>query len=151
MSTPRTRFERKAALDDIFDAMATDNLGWIPITESTGGGRERLLGIVTLQSVLSAYRLALRRKVRRTDAMMVGSTLLEVEVTANSPLCARAVRDLQLPEDALLVSYTRGEVVRFPHGETIFEPGDRVGVVTSIAAEDRIRRYFEDELFVERI
>lgn len=151
MTAPRTRFDRKAALDTIFDSMATENLGWIPITESIGTGRARLVGIVTLQSVLSAYRLALRRKVRRADAMMVGSTLLEVRVTQDSPLCAVPVKDLHLPDDALLVSYTRGEVVRFPHGATIFEPGDRVGVVTSVAAEERIRRYFEEEYLVESV
>lgn len=150
MTSPRTRFDRKASLDTIFDSMATENLGWIPIVEPIDRVRYRLIGIVTLQSVLSAYRLALRRKVRRTDAMMVGSTLLEVQVTPESPLCVMPVRDLQLPEDALLVSYTRGEVVRFPHGATIFEPGDRVGVVTSVAAEERVRRFFEDELSVER-
>lgn len=150
MTAPRTRFDRKAALDTIFDSMATENLGWIPITESVDGSRNRLVGIVTLQSVLSAYRLALRRKVRRTDRMMVGSTLLEVRVTPDSPLCNMPVKDLQLPDDALLVSYTRGEVVRFPHGGTTFEPGDRVGVVTSVASEDRIRRYFEEEFLVER-
>ncbi len=150
MSAPRTRYDRTAALDTIFDSMATENLGWIPITETVHGRRDRLVGIVTLQSVLSAYRLALRRKVRRTDRMMVGSTLLEVRVTADSPLCNLPVRLLELPDDALLVSYTRNEVVRFPHGGTTFEPGDRVGVVTSVASEERIRRYFEDEFRVER-
>ena len=151
MTAPRARFDRQAALDTIFDSMATENLGWIPITETAEGRRERLLGLITLQSVLSAYRLALRRNVRRTDAMMVGSTLLEVRVTHASPLCAVPVRDLELPDDALLVSYTRGEVVRFPHGDTTFEPGDRVGVVTSVAAEQRIRRFFEEEYMVERV
>ena len=145
MTTPKTRFDGKASLDMIFDSMATENLDWIPITEGPEGSASRLIGIVTSQSIFSAYQLALRRTVRRTDSMVVGSTLLEVRVTADSILCGTPVRELQLPEDALLVSYTRREVVRFPHGDTVFEPGDRVGVVTSVAAEERIRRYFEDE------
>ena len=151
MTTPRTRFDRKASLDMIFDSMATEALDWIPITEGTVGSSFRLIGIVTSQSIFSAYQLALRRKVRRTDSMVVGSMLLEVRVTEDSILAGTPVRDLQLPEEALLVSYTRGEVVRFPHGDTVFEPGDRVGVVTSVAAEERIRRYFEEETKIERL
>ncbi|CAN5693962.1 hypothetical protein BH23CHL2_BH23CHL2_01730 [soil metagenome] len=63
---------------------------------------------------------------------MVGSPLLETRVTPESPLCKVPVCELQLSEDVLLASYTR------------------VGVVTSVAAEDRIRRYFEEEFLVER-
>ncbi len=149
MSEPRTHYERSSPLDDIFDSMATENLGWIPIVEQGESGRIQLAGIVTIQSILSAYRHALQRTVRRTDAMMVGSTLLEVRVTPESPLCHGPVRDLNFPEDALLVTYTRRQVVRFPHGDTVFEPGDIVGVVTSVSAESRIRRLLEEEFLVE--
>jgi CIC family chloride channel protein len=150
MAAPKVRHDSRVSLDEIFDSMANENLGWIPITDGTDGMSDQLVGIITSQSIFSAYQLALRRKVRRTDSMVVGSTLLEVQVTEDSILCGTPVRDLQLPGEALLVSYTRREVVRFPHGNTVFEPGDKVGVVTSVAAEERIRRYFEDETRVVR-
>lgn len=101
--------------------------------------------------MLAAYRRALQRNVRRADAMMVGSTLLEVRITPQSPLAGRPVRELDLPDDALLVTYTRGQVVRFPHGDTVFEPGDVVGVVTTAGAEARIRRLLEDEYLAEGV
>jgi CIC family chloride channel protein len=151
MSEPRVLLDQRTTLDVVFDSLVTEGFDWIPIVDSGGDARQRLLGIVSFQSILGAYRQALQRNVRRTDAMMVGSTLLEVRVTSESPLCRLAVRDLELPEDALLVSYTRNQVVRFPHGDTVFEPGDIVGVVTSIAAETRIHRFLEDEMRVEPI
>lgn len=132
--------DRSVALDEAFDLMVTGNVAWLPVRD-----REtlQLAGIVTYHSILTAYRRALTRKVRRTQSMTVGSTLLEVQVTENSPLYHCPVREIRLPDDALLVTYTRGGVVRFPHGETVFESGDIVGVVTSIAAEERIRRFLE--------
>lgn len=151
MVQPRTRFGRNATLDQVFDSMAAENLGWLPIVEPLGAGRLKLLGILTVGSVLAAYRRALQRNVRRADAMMVGSTLLEVRITPQSPLAGRPVRELDLPDDALLVTYTRGQVVRFPHGDTVFEPGDVVGVVTTAGAEARIRRLLEDEYLAEGV
>lgn len=142
-------FTTRDHLDKVLDSMVNQNLHWVPVTENGAGGR--ILGMLTFPSIFGSYREALTRNVRRTDELMAGSLLLEFEVSNESPLCAIPVKDLDLPDDALLVSYTRAKVVRFPHGETVFQPGDLVGVVTSRAAEQRIMRYLENELLlVER-
>ncbi|HET8629634.1 MAG TPA: chloride channel protein [Thermomicrobiales bacterium] len=128
-------------LDTALDTMTSDGLAWAPVLDAEQGGR--LAGVVTVGGILRAYREALHRSVRRTDSIALGSTLLEVTVTPDSPLATRAVRDLALPAETLLVACRRGAVVTFPHGDTVFQPGDVVTVVTSVPQEERVRRYLE--------
>ncbi|HEX5504395.1 MAG TPA: chloride channel protein [Thermomicrobiales bacterium] len=129
------------ALDTALDTMTSDGLAWAPVLDPEQG--RRLAGIVTVGGILRSYREALHRSVRRTDSIALGSTLLEVTVTPDSPLATRAVRDLALPAETLLVACRRGAVVTFPHGDTVFQPGDVVTVVTSVPQEERVRRYLE--------
>jgi trk system potassium uptake protein TrkA len=51
---------------------------------------------------------------------------------------ARAVQDIELPLEAILVVVFRGEETIIPHGDTIIQPGDEVVALTSPDLERRL-------------
>ncbi|HEX2280415.1 MAG TPA: chloride channel protein, partial [Thermomicrobiales bacterium] len=122
-----TWLDPSASLDLALDTIASGGLSWVPVVHAQ---EYRLEGIIAVDDILRAYRAALARSARRTTSLATGSTLLELNVNQGSPLLGRALRDLKLPEDALIVSRARNGVVTFPHGDTMFRPGDVVTVVT---------------------
>ena len=84
MSAPKTNFDAAQPLDDALDTLAGDGLTWAPVLDDQR--RERLLGTVSVTGILAAYRGGLRRTVRRASGLAIGSVLIEVQVTATSPL-----------------------------------------------------------------
>ena len=55
--------------------------------------------------------------------------LTEAALDQRSPAVGKALRDLRLPNEALLVSVVRGETASIPRGDTRLEIGDRVGFI----------------------
>ncbi|HSG78617.1 MAG TPA: NAD-binding protein [Acidimicrobiia bacterium] len=64
-------------------------------------------------------------------------TVIEVVVPDNVP--PRAVMDLALPVDAVLVRVTREGAVIIPRGHTVIQAGDRVLAVTSLDLESGVK------------
>ncbi len=62
--------------------------------------------------------------------------IVELEISTASPAVGKLVRDLELPQDCLLVSVMRGEEVIFPRGETMLSSGD---TVIALAASGKAR------------
>ncbi len=54
--------------------------------------------------------------------------------------CGRAIKDLNLPRECVLVSILRGEEVIIPRGENALQPGDSVIAVTSPESERELKR-----------
>ncbi|MDX1623575.1 MAG: Trk system potassium transporter TrkA [Gemmatimonadota bacterium] len=67
---------------------------------------------------------------------------MEVEVGESARAANRVVRELDLPEGAILGSIQRGEEIEIPRGSTRIEPGDRVVVFALPAAIDETAAYF---------
>lgn len=57
--------------------------------------------------------------------------IVETEISSNSPVLKKAIKDIKLPEDCLIVSIVRDEEVVFPHGNTVLESGDTLMVLIS--------------------
>ena len=53
---------------------------------------------------------------------------------------ARMLRDLALPDEAVVVALFRGDATVIPHGETEIRPGDEVVALTTPALEERLTR-----------
>jgi chloride channel protein, CIC family len=137
-----TRIDTSASLDLVLDTLASGGLSWLPVVDPDGGW---LAGVITMEDILKTYRSALTRTARRTANVATGSTLLELTVTEHSRLTGCPVRELHLPEETLLVSRSRNGVVTFPHGDTVFQPGDVLTVVTSRASEESVLKFFDQE------
>ncbi|MDP2951719.1 MAG: TrkA family potassium uptake protein, partial [Chloroflexota bacterium] len=70
----------------------------------------------------------------------VGVSFIELELPANSPALGRPIRELGIPNDAILPLVVRGEHEPIvPWGDTVLQAGDQVIAVTSEASEPTLR------------
>jgi len=60
--------------------------------------------------------------------------IVETEITSNSPVVNRQIKDIKLPDDCLIVSIMRGDDVIFPHGSTVLEKDD---IVMALVSKDK--------------
>lgn len=67
------------------------------------------------------------------------ANLVEITLPPDSPCSGRAVRDLVLPADAVLVTIVRGERVIAPTPEQPLESGDELLFVATANAENAVR------------
>jgi len=58
--------------------------------------------------------------------------LLEVEITKKSPWHNKIIKNLEMPEECVIVSIVRNDKVVYPRGQIEIKLGDRVLLVTSL-------------------
>jgi len=113
--------------------MASLGLGRLPVVADDDP--TRLLGVFRRESVVKAYHHALglatgremyreRVKVRSQP----GARFYEATIRRGTPIVGWAVKDIDWPEGAILVSIRRGSSVTIPHGDTVLEVGDTITV-----------------------
>jgi trk system potassium uptake protein TrkA len=68
------------------------------------------------------------------------ANLVEMTLPEDTPLAGRAVRDVQIPRDAALVTVLRGGRVIVPQPDDPLEAGDELLFVASADVEDEIRK-----------
>jgi trk system potassium uptake protein TrkA len=64
--------------------------------------------------------------------------LVRVDLTKESPVIDKCVRDVILPENSVFVSIVRGESIVVPKGETVLRKGDDVIALTTIENEQQL-------------
>lgn len=64
--------------------------------------------------------------------------IVRVDLPSDSPVINKEVKDITLPQDAVLVSIVRGEEVILPKGNTVLKPGDDVIALTLIGNEPQL-------------
>lgn len=67
--------------------------------------------------------------------------IIEVQLTAGSPVVGRRVRDLDLPADSLLISVLREEGGFVPRADTELREGDELLAVLDPSVEEELTRY----------
>lgn len=74
-------------------------------------------------------------------------TILELDLTAQSPASGRRVADLapQLPPESVLVAVVRKDRVLFPRGHTVLEAGDTVMALVHSDAASRMHQVLVGE------
>jgi CIC family chloride channel protein len=63
-----------ATLDFVFEALATHEIGWMPVVE---GREKKLIGTVSASDIVSTYRASLRWTVRRMRGLTADTIMLE--------------------------------------------------------------------------
>ena len=126
-----------------FRRMSGRGLGRLPVVSREDP--RHLLGIIRRRDILRAYNLGLARRSElqmHTEAIQqrVQDTAEFLELTLHSDARAvgKTVIELaqNLPEDCVLVSIQRAGKLIVPHGNTVFQDGDRVtAFVVSTHAE----------------
>lgn len=66
--------------------------------------------------------------------------IVETEISSNSPVVNKQIKDIRLPDDCLIVSIVRGDDVIFPHGNTILEKNDTVMALVSKDKKAELRK-----------
>ena len=64
--------------------------------------------------------------------------IVRVDLPLDSPVINRAVKDIPLPKDSVLISILRKEAVIIPKGDTILMAGDDVIALTSVGNEPQL-------------
>ncbi len=67
------------------------------------------------------------------------AALVELSLPETSPCQGKAIRDLSLPADTVLVSVIRDGKLVIPRGETMLQAGDEVLAVSTVAAEQALK------------
>jgi trk system potassium uptake protein TrkA len=107
----------------------------------------KLLGI---QPVVSATDLILRlieHEVPRYGLVHLlaleeeGLEIIELEVSADSPVVGRPLSEVSMPEGSLFISVLRGGSGFVPKAETVIEAGDRVLLVLEPGLEETVTAY----------
>ena len=70
------------------------------------------------------------------------AALLELRLPEISPCQGKAIRDLNLPAETVIVSVIRGGKLIIPRGDTVLETGDEILAVSTVAAEKRLKDLF---------
>jgi trk system potassium uptake protein TrkA len=64
--------------------------------------------------------------------------LVRVDLTAESPVIDKAVKDIVLPQNSVLVSILRGDTIIVPKGDTVLKGGDDIVALTAIENEQQL-------------
>jgi trk system potassium uptake protein TrkA len=67
------------------------------------------------------------------------AALVEVRLPETSPCRGKAIRDLALPADTVIVSVIRNGKLLIPRGDTRLEAGDDIMAVSTVAAEKSLK------------
>jgi trk system potassium uptake protein TrkA len=91
-----------------------------------------IIGIDSTVNTRISTVSAILRLIRRGEILSVATfhgidaEAIEVEISAKDKLTGKPLRNLKLPEDALVASIVRGKEVFVPYGDTIINPGDKI-------------------------
>lgn len=67
------------------------------------------------------------------------AALVELRLPETSPCRGKAIREVNLPSDAVIVSVIRAGRLVIPRGDTVFEAGDEILAVSTVAAEKPLK------------
>jgi trk system potassium uptake protein TrkA len=89
---------------------------------------------------LIEHELPEHQLVKLLDMRNENLEIIELALDARSPAAGRYVRDLHLPQNARLISVSRGGRAQIAIGDTALEPGDLVMAILEPDAEDEVKR-----------
>lgn len=91
-----------------------------------------VIGIDATVNVRLATANAILRFIRRGDILSVATfhgvdaEAIELKVSKEGKYTGKMLKNLKLPEGALVASIIRGEHIIIPYGDSVIEPGDRI-------------------------
>ncbi len=134
-------------LDTALEQLTSHRIGWMPVVEvETATGGRRLVGRISAQEIVRAYREALAKGSRRMRGLVEGTVMIEAEVESGTHLAGRPLREAQLPPESMVVSIRRQNELLFPRGSTVIAVGDLATFLVSPGSEERLREYLGERV-----
>lgn len=109
----------------------------------------RIVGLLRRGDVISAYaRVATEMPMHESSTPphlldTPGARFLDLLITERSPWLGKKIRDLRLPQEALIVCVQRGPQLLIPHGSTTIQKDDHVVLLAQGQVREQIRREWE--------
>ena len=120
------------------------NISRLPVVE--GPGSRKLVGVINEHDIIRAYNHAIAKRAQqqhKMDALQLGklndANFIEVVVPKQAEVVGKQIRQLQLPENCLIVSIRRGRKLYIADGYTVIQPGDRVAAISNHGCIDSLR------------
>jgi CBS domain-containing protein len=126
-------------LDSALESLLLARANWIPVLDDD----RRVVGIVTVSSVVRGYRTALRGHLRRVSEVAPNTVVIDRDVAAGSPVDGVALRDAHLPPGTIVMTLQRDAELVPCRGDTVLLAGDRVGILAHADDADAVRRLLE--------
>ena len=134
-------------IGDALHRMALRDVGRMPVVDREDP--TRLLGAVRRTDITRAYqRGILRRDLLSERSNMLrasrsgGTEFLELRVEPGSVAAGKRVKELDLPEGALLTTKFHGNEHHLLHGDDVLEPNDLVLALVEPEAVDQVKALF---------
>ena len=137
----------KDCLRDVLPRLTSMEIGQIPVVDPKKPAV--LLGVIRRKQIFWAYGELASEHRRLLDEAGLGPTLdhqesvqVELEIEeGHAGLYFKKIRDIQVPEQSLIVLVRRAEQAIIPRGDTQVEPGDVLVLLTTRPGEGRLRRW----------
>jgi CBS domain-containing protein len=134
-------------LDVALEQLTSHRIGWMPVVEvESSMENRRLVGRISAQEIMRAYRETLAKGSRRMRGLVEGTVMLEAQIEPGTRLAGRSLREAVLPPESLVVSIRRQNELLFPRGRTVIEAGDLVTFLVSPNGEERLRAYLAERV-----
>lgn len=89
---------------------------------------------VTMQDITSLFKLP------KHDLLMV-----EITITTGSPVVDKMIKDIDLPNETILITILRGNTALVPRGKTIINENDKILALTHPHEEQELRKCLNQE------
>ncbi|MGC8819845.1 MAG: potassium channel family protein [Fervidobacterium sp.] len=71
-----------------------------------------------------------------------GATVIKVDIDWDSKISRKGIKELNVPEDVVIVGIIRANKYIIPRGDTIIEPGDKLIVICSEDKRESVQEFF---------
>jgi CIC family chloride channel protein len=132
-------------LDDALRHFGVFDVGRIPVVERRHphcvvGVLRRTDIVHSLSSTLVNKQQRAQRLTKMQFESRIGSELVELDVAPSDCANGKSLREINLPDDCVIVSIQRGSRVVVPRGHTELETGDRIIALVSDGKIDELKR-----------
>ncbi len=150
MTTAVVTCEPGETLRHAFQRFSDRDVFQLPVVDPEQPGE--IQGVLRRTEMMWAFRELAdehHRLLQRTEAVpqdrRFESVHVELQVTPEHlQICNHALRDIRVPEHALIALLRRGDRVVVPRGFTKVEPGDVLTLITTRAHESSLRRWIAE-------
>lgn len=150
IGTPRSELivvTPQASMGHALARMGTRGMGRLPVVDPQDA--DHLLGVVRRNDITRAYSLGLSRRAdlqyrarRQALGNIDGTVFSEITLQDDDAAIGKRLFELspRFPKECILVSIRRAGRLLIPHGDTVFQSGDRVTVFVNVEDVEGIER-----------